>query len=121
MFLSFCNGVAISFLFDVVLLMAGMAWLDDFYRHFMYCRFDNIPVEVTGNAPPVAIQTFDELLLPDTLKANLAKAEFTKPTPVQKHAMPAILMGRDVMACAQTGSGKTVSMQSVTKVSVGWD
>ncbi|CAB4013474.1 vasa, partial, partial [Paramuricea clavata] len=69
--------------------------------------FDNIPVEVTGNNPPAAIQTFDELLLPDTLKSNLAKAEFTKPTPVQKHGMPIILSGRDVMACAQTGSGKT--------------
>jgi superfamily II DNA/RNA helicase len=45
------------------------------------------------------------------LKSNLAKAEFTKPTPVQKHGMPIILSGRDVMACAQTGSGKTVSWQ----------
>ena len=63
---------------------------------------------MTGNKPPAAIQTFDELLLPDTLKSNIAKAEFTKPTPVQKHGMPIILMGRDIMACAQTGSGKTV-------------
>jgi superfamily II DNA/RNA helicase len=77
--------------------------------YFLFCRFDNIPVEVTGNNPPAAIQTFDELLLPDTLKSNLGKAEFTKPTPVQKHGMPIILSGRDIMACAQTGSGKTVS------------
>ena len=79
------------------------------HKGINFDRFDNIPVEVTGNDPPAAMQTFDELLLPDTLKSNLAKAEFTKPTPVQKHGMPIILSGRDVMACAQTGSGKTVA------------
>ena len=72
-------------------------------------RFDNIPVEVTGNNPTAPIQTFDELFLPDTLKSNLGKVEFTKPTPVQKYGIPIILNGRDIMACAQTGSGKTVS------------
>lgn len=36
-------------------------------------------------------------------------AKYTKPTPVQKNAVGVILAGRDLMACAQTGSGKTAA------------
>ena len=41
-------------------------------------------------------------------KTNVKKANYDKPTPIQKWAIPIILSGRDLMACAQTGSGKTV-------------
>jgi len=44
----------------------------------------------------------------DVLKENVKKSKYDKPTPIQKWAIPVILSGRDLMACAQTGSGKTV-------------
>lgn len=53
-------------------------------------------------------QTFEEATLCDSLRKNITKAGYVKPTPVQKHGIPIISAGRDLMACAQTGSGKTV-------------
>lgn len=64
---------------------------------------------MTGRDPVKPITSFEEAALYDTFKENVKKANYVKPTPVQKHSIPAILAGRDLMACAQTGSGKTVS------------
>ena len=41
--------------------------------------------------------------------ANIKRCNFTNPTPVQRHAIPIGMGGRDLMACAQTGSGKTAA------------
>ena len=43
------------------------------------------------------------------IKANIEHARYTSPTPVQKHSIPVILAKRDLMSCAQTGSGKTAA------------
>jgi len=48
----------------------------------------------------------------DVLKENITKSNYGKPTPIQKWAIPIILSGRDLMGCAQTGSGKTVLSMS---------
>jgi superfamily II DNA/RNA helicase len=45
-------------------------------------------------------------LNPDVLRA-IEDAGFTQPTPIQQQAIPYALMGRDVLGCAQTGTGKT--------------
>ncbi len=51
--------------------------------------------------------TFDELGLSPELLNAVADAGYTTPTPIQAQAIPIILQGRDVLGCAQTGTGKT--------------
>ena len=69
--------------------------------------YDDIPVEVSGDDCPAPIETFAGLGLHPTLAENLVYAKFVRPTPVQRHAVPIAIARRDLMACAQTGSGKT--------------
>ena len=52
---------------------------------------------------------FTELKLSKTMQRQLADANFIYPTPVQEAALPPALEGRDVLATAQTGTGKTLS------------
>jgi len=47
-------------------------------------------------------------LSPDLLTA-ITDAGYTTPTPIQEQAIPYVLQGRDVLGCAQTGTGKTAS------------
>jgi ATP-dependent RNA helicase RhlE len=51
--------------------------------------------------------TFNTLGLSDTLLQAVQQTGYTTPTPIQERAIPEILAGRDVMAAAQTGTGKT--------------
>ena len=53
--------------------------------------------------------SFDSLRLSSQLLQALTKAGFIEPTPIQAQAIPAALEGRDVMGCAQTGTGKTAA------------
>jgi ATP-dependent RNA helicase RhlE len=53
--------------------------------------------------------TFSEFSLSPLLKENLAANGFVQPTPVQAEAIPAALTGSDVVATAQTGTGKTLA------------
>jgi ATP-dependent RNA helicase RhlE len=55
------------------------------------------------------MQTFSELQVSNYLKERLAANEFTVPTPVQAAATPLALAGKDVLATAQTGTGKTLA------------
>ncbi len=53
--------------------------------------------------------SFDKLgLAPELLRA-VAQQGYTEPTPVQREAIPLVLEGRDVLAAAQTGTGKTAA------------
>lgn len=53
--------------------------------------------------------SFEELGLHDNLLEALDYMGFKQPTPVQEMAIPAILGGKDLIACAQTGTGKTAA------------
>jgi len=55
------------------------------------------------------MNTFSELPLSALLKSNLVKHGFTEPTPVQAQAIEPALAGKDLVATAQTGTGKTLA------------
>jgi len=55
------------------------------------------------------MQSFSELSVSPSLKARLKAAKFSVPTPVQAAAIPQALAGKDVIATAQTGTGKTLA------------
>ena len=70
-------------------------------------NYDEIPVEASGTDVPAPITSFTSPPLDAHLLANIELANYKKPTPVQKYSIPIVTNGRDLMACAQTGSGKT--------------
>ncbi|ONH78426.1 ATP-dependent RNA helicase DED1 [Saccharomyces cerevisiae] len=70
-------------------------------------NYDDIPVDASGRDVPEPITEFTSPPLDGLLLENIKLARFTKPTPVQKYSVPIVANGRDLMACAQTGSGKT--------------
>jgi ATP-dependent RNA helicase DDX3X len=76
-------------------------------------KYDSITVVRSGLSANIvpALDSFEALhsKLPSFLVQNLKKMKYLKPTPIQKHAIPLILAGRDVLCAAQTGSGKTMA------------
>lgn len=70
-------------------------------------KYDDIPVEASGQGVPEPVTKFTNPPLDDHLIANIELAGYHVPTPVQKYSIPIVMGGRDLMACAQTGSGKT--------------
>lgn len=72
-------------------------------------QYEKIKVQVSGDNVPKHIETFKNSGLREVLLEKLAKCHYTIPTPVQKYSIPIIISGRDMMASAQTGSGKTVN------------
>ena len=61
------------------------------------------------NTTPEAVLKFSDFNISAALKQQLANAKFVTPTPVQAGAIPPALEGQDVLATAQTGTGKTLS------------
>ncbi|KIW30653.1 ATP-dependent RNA helicase ded1 [Cladophialophora immunda] len=72
-----------------------------------FANYDDIPVEASGHDVPEPVNAFTNPPLDDHLLSNIKLARYTTPTPVQKYSIPIVMGGRDLMACAQTGSGKT--------------
>jgi len=51
--------------------------------------------------------TFNDLGLSEPLLRAISKKGYTQPSPIQEKAIPLVLQGKDVLASAQTGTGKT--------------
>ncbi|XP_070048254.1 DEAD-box ATP-dependent RNA helicase 37-like isoform X2 [Nicotiana tomentosiformis] len=71
--------------------------------------YEDIPVETSGDNVPPPVNTFAEIDLGEAVNQNIRRCKYVKPTPVQRHAIPIVFSGKDLMACAQTGSGKTAA------------
>ncbi|CAN1772663.1 DEAD-box ATP-dependent RNA helicase 37 [Linum perenne] len=71
--------------------------------------YEDIPVDASGDNVPPPVNTFAEIDLGEAVNQNIRRCKYVRPTPVQRHAIPILLAGRDLMACAQTGSGKTAA------------
>jgi ATP-dependent RNA helicase RhlE len=63
----------------------------------------------TAQGGATRVNSFNELGLNAELVRAVEELGFTRPTPVQAEAIPPALAGRDVLACAMTGSGKTAA------------
>ena len=74
-----------------------------------FSKYDSIPVKTLGENKPSSITNFQTSGLATVLLENVRRADYSVPTPVQKHGMLIIMAGRDLMASAQTGSGKTAA------------
>ena len=55
------------------------------------------------------VQTFSDLALTPAMRDAIARAGYSTPTPIQAQVIGPILEGRDVIGCAQTGTGKTAA------------
>ncbi len=83
---------------------AGSAEPDDYAE-------DDVPEysEEEEDEPERPRTTFADIGLSEELLRAVSESGYIHPTPIQEHAIPWVMMGRDVLGCAQTGTGKTAS------------
>ncbi|OMJ95752.1 hypothetical protein SteCoe_829 [Stentor coeruleus] len=72
-----------------------------------FSKYSNIPVRVSEDFP--VINSFEDCEIDPILLENLKRFGYTDPTPIQRYAIPISLFRKDLMACAETGSGKTIA------------
>ncbi|XP_024635995.1 ATP-dependent RNA helicase DBP2 isoform X2 [Medicago truncatula] len=71
----------------------------------------NLDVTVSSDslAAPAPIESFNDMCLHPSIMKDIAYHDYTRPTSIQAQAMPIALSGRDLLGCAETGSGKTAA------------
>ncbi|XP_046687935.1 probable ATP-dependent RNA helicase DDX52 [Homalodisca vitripennis] len=70
-------------------------------------------ITAVGENPPPPVESFEQLHLEykvsNIIIKNLVASGYETPTPIQMQAIPAMIQGRQILACAPTGSGKTLA------------
>ncbi|KAM0933609.1 putative RNA helicase [Dioscorea sansibarensis] len=71
----------------------------------------NVDVTVAADSPlaPAPVESFTDMCLHSSIMKDIALHDYTRPTPIQAQAMPVAISGRDLLGCAETGSGKTAA------------
>mmetsp|Transcript_23211 Transcript_23211/g.46578 ORF Transcript_23211/g.46578 Transcript_23211/m.46578 type:complete len:423 (+) Transcript_23211:67-1335(+) len=69
---------------------------------------EKVMIKVVGANCPEPFQTFESTPFSKSLLQTVSKAGFSSPSPIQAQCWPIALTGRDLIAIAKTGSGKTV-------------
>ncbi|KAG8633672.1 ATP-dependent RNA helicase RhlE isoform X1 [Manihot esculenta] len=71
----------------------------------------NVEVTVALDSPPAPapIESFEDMLLHPSIMKDIAYHGYSRPTSIQAQAMTVALSGRDLLGCAETGSGKTAA------------
>ncbi|KAL2065460.1 hypothetical protein VTL71DRAFT_3130 [Oculimacula yallundae] len=75
-------------------------------------KFENvrqIEVQQEGAIRIAPIKNFSDAGLHPVMLENIALAGYEVPTPIQQYTIPSVIQGHDLVACAQTGSGKTAA------------
>jgi len=72
-------------------------------------KYHRAQVRCTPEGRVKAIELYEEANLSTQVLSNIRRAHFEEPTPIQRYALPCIRQQDDLMACAQTGSGKTAA------------
>lgn len=78
-------------------------------KKFDPSMFIKKPEEQVAEAVYVPKHTFQDFQIVAQVKANIAAKGYVQPTPIQDQAIPIILEGKDVLATANTGTGKTAA------------
>ena len=68
-----------------------------------------LEIKVSGNLPPKPVCSFAHFKFDEKLMRVIRRSEYTNPTPIQAQAIPAALLGRNIIGIAMTGSGKTAA------------
>lgn len=68
-----------------------------------------LDIKVSGESPPKPVCSFAHFGFDEQLMKVIRRSEYTQPTPIQAQAIPAALLGRNIIGIAMTGSGKTAA------------
>lgn len=82
------------------------------------------PDNLIAASTAISTKLFSDLDLIEPLQRALRDLNYEKPTPIQEQAIPILLAGKDLLGCAQTGTGKTAAfalplLQNLSKSKVG--